>query len=524
MLQTISKEELEFLRSLSPAELDNIFATLSPEEQKELEYALEDIELNEKLKDPADWIQKNFFIPELNGPIELAEYQERCLREAFRKDERGLFVYSTVVWSDIKKSSKSTITAAVIMYFANLVRYGQIQIVANDLKQADTRVGGYVRRAIELNKTWKKDIAVKNNLFTLPNRTVIESIPIDPTGEAGGNSDLIVYSELWGANSKAQKRMWTEATLPPAKFGRSLRWVETYAGIEGESETLEQLYETGVKNGRQVWPDLEAYSNPAARLFVLWNTIPRLSWQTPEYYASEAGLLTPSEFDRVHRNKWSKSVRSFVPSEWADSCRGLVPPAMLENEPLVVGIDAGTSSDSFAISAVSITTIEIGEYSFRRAHVRFAYEWIPEPGEKLQYSDPVNQTTGKPEPLDPLRPAPETVIRDLAEKYHVVMFVYDPYQLHNMANNLTMAGVGYFVEMNQNMGGKRAKADKNLYDLIRDRRITIADDRVAQHIKNANASTEADGLRLKKRNNHSKIDLAVATSMACYEAFELNLG
>jgi phage terminase large subunit-like protein len=102
------------------------------------------------------------------------------------------------------------------------------------------------------------------------------------------------------------------------------------------------------------------------------------------------------------------------------------------------------------------------------------------------------------------------------------MFVYDPYQLHNMANNLTMAGVGYFVEMNQNMGGKRAKADKNLYDLIRDRRITIADDRVAQHIKNANASTEADGLRLKKRNNHSKIDLAVATSMACYEAFELN--
>jgi phage terminase large subunit-like protein len=530
MPQTVlSSEELNFLRSLSADDLAKIMETLTPEERKELEFALDDIQLNEELKDPPDWIQKNFYIPELNGPIQLAEYQERCLREAFRKDPAtGLFIYSTVVWSDIKKSSKSTITAAVALYFAHLVRYGRIQIVANDLKQADTRVGGYARLAIDLNRDWKKNFSVKNNLISLPNRSEIESIPIDPTGEAGGNSDLIIYSELWGANSTKQKRMWTEATLPPGKFGRSMRWVETYAGIEGESETLEQLYENGVKRGVQIWPDLEAYANPAARLFVLWNTVPRLPWQTPAYYASEAVLLTPSEFERVHRNKWSRSVNSFVPAAWVDTARGLVAPKILPNEPLVVGIDAGTSADSFAISVVSITTVELetdaGYYSYRLAHVRMAFEWIPEPGEKLQYSDPISPTTGKPEPLDPRRPAPETVIRDLAEKFHVVMFVYDPYQLHNMANNLTNAGVGYFVEMNQNMGGKRAKADKNLFDLIRDRRLTISDDRVAQHIKNANASTESDGLRLKKRNIHAKIDLAVATSMALFEAFELNLG
>jgi hypothetical protein len=514
------------LNNISGEDFQRLYAQLSIEERIELDEALEEIEAEASLDDPVQWVETNFYIPELNGPIVLAEYQKRCLREALRTGPDGKFIYSTVVWSDIKKSAKSSITAAVILWMAHRVRYGQIQIVANDLKQADSRVGNYARRAVELNPRLRKNIHVKPSGYTmtLKNRTLIEAIPIDPTGEAGGNADMIVYSELWGANSKAQKRMWTEATLPPGKFGYSLRWVETYAGVEGESDTLEQLYENGVKNGRQLWPDLEAYANESARLFVLWNTMPRLPWQTPEYYASEAVLLTPSEFLRVHRNQWSRPVNSFVPASWVDTCAGQVAPKMYENEPLVVGIDAGTSNDSFVIVAVSVESIYAGDYYYRKIIQRFAYEWIPNPGEKIQYSDPINPETGEPEPADPARPAPETIIRNLADNYHVVEFVFDPYQLHNMANNLTMAGVGYFVEMNQNQGGKRPKADKNLFDLIRDKRIVITDDRVAQHIKNANAKTESDGLRLVKRNSNMKIDFAVALSMACYEALELNLG
>lgn len=513
------------LNSLTPEQFQNLYAAMTPEEQLEFDAALEDIETDQSLDDPVKWIETNFFIPELNGPIVLAEYQKRCLREAFRKGDDGLYIYSTIVWSDIKKSAKSSITAAVIMYMAHKVRYGQIQIVANDLKQADSRVGFYARRAIELNRKWRDEIYVKPSgyLIKLKNQTQIEAIPIDPTGEAGGNSDMIVYSELWGSNSKAQKRMWTEATLPPIKFGKSFRWVETYAGVEGEAETLEQLYETGVKNGRQLWPDLEAFANDSARLFCLWNTVPRLSWQTPEYYAQEAALLTPSEFDRVHRNKWSKPINTFVPAEWVESCAGMVAPLMYLNEPMVVGIDAGTSSDSFVIVAVSKETVYVGDYSFQKIHQRLAYEWIPASGEKIQYSDPIDPETGLPSPIDPAYPAPETVLRNLFDNFHIVMFVYDPYQLHNMATNLKNVGM-YFEAMNQNQGGLRPKADKNLYDLIRDKRISIDDRRIVQHIKNANASNENDGLRLRKRNINYKIDFAVALSMAAYEAMELNIG
>lgn len=236
-----------------------------------------------------EWIEQNFWIPENKGPMNLAPYQRAALREALRRDSAGKFVYSTVIWSDIKKSGKSTLAAGVALWRAWGAPWGSVYLVANDLKQADSRVGYYMRRGIELNPVMRNIVKQRNYRLVLPNSAFIESIPIDPSGEAGSNADGVVFSELWGAHQQAQQRMWTEATLPPNKFGYSQRWVETYAGFTGESPLLEQLYEVGVKQGRQLTlpdcpPDLEVYANDAARLFVLWNTQPRLPWQSPEYY------------------------------------------------------------------------------------------------------------------------------------------------------------------------------------------------------------------------------------------------
>ena len=43
------------------------------------------------------------------------------------------------------------------------------------------------------------DLCERNYKTSLPNNTIIEAIPIDPAGEAGGNDDLIIFSELWAA-------------------------------------------------------------------------------------------------------------------------------------------------------------------------------------------------------------------------------------------------------------------------------------------------------------------------------------
>ena len=66
----------------------------------------------EDTSDPIAWIQTHFYIPETGKSIELYPSQVEPLREALATDD-GLFRYSTIDWSVIKKSAKSCIAAAV---------------------------------------------------------------------------------------------------------------------------------------------------------------------------------------------------------------------------------------------------------------------------------------------------------------------------------------------------------------------------------------------------------------------------
>jgi phage terminase large subunit-like protein len=465
--------------------------------------------------DPVAWIEREFYVPETMQAIVLEPYQRAVLREAFRRDDDGQFIYSLVLWGDLKKSAKSTIAAAAVLWLAWHREWESARIVGNDLKQADSRTFFYIRRAIELNPRLKAVCTVKNYHIALPNHTTIEAIAVDPKGEAGGGDLIVCFTELWAAKNEAAKQLWTETTLSPLKYGRSLRWCESYAGYIGASPILEQLYEQGVTGGRVVdvkddegrsIEGLELYANDSARLLALWNTQPRCSWQTEEYYGQEAATLTPSEFQRVHRNRWAASEEAFVPDEWWQACKGDVPP-LPPYKSVVVGIDAATDSDCFAI----VTVFRIGE----PVYVLHARQWTPPKGGKLVFNNPDN-------PND--ETTPEGYLRWLARTYPVVEFCYDPYQLHDLASRLRREGVGHFYEFTQ--GALRLVADKQLYDLIRDRAMVhpghLHD--LNAHIANANRKAEGDKLRIVKRKPELKIDLAVATSMAAHEAKRLNIG
>lgn len=479
----------EALRELSPKSLADLtrarILALQSNKQK-----LENVD------DPIQWIETNFYIPELKGPIILQPYQKIALSEALSKDEKGNYQYSTIVWSDIKKSIKSCIAAAVALYKCMTTDWGQVMIIANDLKQADSRVGYYMRRAIQMNPTLNSLCKIRNYRIDFPTHTFCENIAIDPSGEAGSNADMIVFSELWGAHEDAKEKMWTEMTLSPTKFGKSFRWVETYAGYTGESILLERLYNSGVKEGRRIDPDLELFANDPARQLTLWNTQPRCSWQSPEYYAQEAAMLTPLEFARVHRNQWISSVDNFLPLEWWQACRRPLP-ELKSKQPIVVAIDAAITNDSFGIVAVSRHGTELA--------VRYARCWYPPKGGKIDYDGPRQE-----------------LIR-LSKEYNVVQFAYDEYQLHDMATNLQKEGVGWFRKFSQS--NERAIGDKTLYDLIRDKRVYHSGEvDLEEHISNCNAEYKGESrMRLVKKSETRKIDLAVCLSMACSEALRLNL-
>jgi phage terminase large subunit-like protein len=129
--------------------------------------------------------------------------------------------------------------------------------------------------------------------------------------------------------------------------------------------------------------------------------------------------------------------------------------------------------------------------------VRYVNIWYPPPGGKIDFSEP------------------EGELRRLFREYNVVEFCYDPYQLEDMAGRFRNEAIVHTYAFAQ--GADRLKADKALYDNIRQRRIRhTGEPDLREHILNANAEMGKDGksLRLVKKSDARKIDAAVALSMA----------
>lgn len=482
----------------------------------------------EEKADLVTWIKRNFYIPETKndpqarGRITLQPYQEDVLREALTPDADGRFKYSIIVWSDIKKSAKSTIAAAVNLARAWHAEFGEFYVVANDLKQADSRVANYLRRGVLLNPNMSKKVKMRGYRIEAPSGSFIEAIPIDPSGEAGSNADMITFSELWGANEKEKQDMWAEMTIPPTKFGHAFRWIESYAGFTGESNLLYSLYEIGVKRGRLLWPDklypvtdgaptpLELYVNDEAGMLCLWNTQPRCPWQTKEYYAAEQQILTPNQFLRVHRNQWVSSTETLLPMEWFDACRrdpSEWPQYDKKRIPMVIAMDAGVSSDNFGMTLQFRHPVFTEDVCIERAR-----KWEPQPGRKLDFQGTDDN------------PGPEKVLRQWIKEFNIIQVCYDPYQLHDMATRLKREGLAWFKEFSQ--GQDRLIADSQLKNLIRDRRIWHrGEPDLREHLQNADAKVDSEDqkLRIVKRAEQLKVDLAVCASMGSHEVLRLNL-
>jgi phage terminase large subunit-like protein len=439
------------------------------------------------------FIEREMYIPETGAPMRLTEHQQTVLRLMFAQTD-SKFRYSTMVYSSTKKSAKTTISAGLALWHGWRFPYGSILIVGNDLKQADSRLAQALRTCIRLNPRMAGAL-VKQHRVELPNGTVIESIPVDPAGEAGANPSAVFWTEAWAARHRAALQLWTETTLSPTRQGESFRLVESYAGYVSESPLLERLYETGVTEGARLHDEIEVYENAAAGMVTYWNTRYRLPWQTDAYYAQQAAVLTPAEYARVHENRWVVNESAFVPPAWWADCAAELPPPDA-HERVVIGVDAAVSGDSFAAVSVS-----------RRGDtvlVRDCRVFAPPPGGTLDFAEP------------------ERLLREWAARYRVAQITYDPYQLHHMMSRLSGERVAFCSPFGQ--GAERLLSDKGLYDLIQSRRIVHPGIPVLDaHVAAANARLEGERLRIVKRTERAKIDACVALAMAAHRVLRLNV-
>jgi phage terminase large subunit-like protein len=235
-----------------------------------------------------------------------------------------------------------------------------------------------------------------------------------------------------------------------------------------------------------------------------------MPWQTDEYYEIQQQTLRPQAYERLHLNNWTTSIDSFIPMEWWYANRSAdirVPQSYMnkdgtDNWPIILGVDGAVSSDCCAVTAVSRNP-----NNPREPWLRFYRVWTPPKGGTINLSEV------------------DEYIRGICSKYNVVQVAYDTYQLHKLMTDLVTDAVAWCRPFSQ--AGDRAVADKQLYDLIRDRRMPHnAGMDFDEHIKNAAAKTlkdEDSKLRLIKKGTTTKIDLVVALSMAVSECLRLNL-
>ena len=357
-------------------------------------------------------------------------------------------------------------------------------------------------------------------------------------------------SELWGYSSRDARRLWTELTPVPTRE-RSVRYVETYAGYENESSILNDL-EDRIKDPKQSrrlthedlaycgleWPwlgqELPFFVNIPSRTLAYWDegvVARRMPWQTPAYYEAQAVDLRQADFERLHENKRVTSVDTFMPVEWWDACADITMPPVSHTQPIVLGADASVSSDCMALVGVTRDT-----RAGRGSDIlqRLLYSWEPTRGHPLNYSLTLEPTirrlcTGHIHPRHESC-TDHSLVGQLGvcvpgEPYNIVQIAYDPYQLHDMMTRLTGEGIVWCRPFSQMEA--RMVADKALYDLVRDRRLTHTGDYVLrQHIANAAAkSSPSDNTRMRivKKAEGSKIDAVVALSMAVSECLRLSL-
>lgn len=443
--------------------------------------------------DPVEFINREMVIPETGKPLILHEEQAAVLRTMAHKTD-GNYDYAMWLYSAPKKSGKTTIGAAVALWQAMQVPDGQVYIIGNDLKQADNRMMEAIRYAITHNPRFTRRARIIRNTIYLENGTKLESIPVDPKGEAGMNPTGLFWTEAWGAMGNKPELLWSEAVLSPTRAGKSFKFVESYAGFEGQSLILERLYRNVIKDGipHETIPELFTKNESIG----YWCTRRYMPWQisNPKYYVNEEADKTPQEYERVHGNKWSSSSEAFIPIAWWDACRveNMTP---YDGRGIVIALDAAAKDDCFAVVALSKSRED-------KPQVRYCRVWYPPKGGEIKFSEI------------------EDELKKLFKDFNVTEVTYDETQMVSMAQRL--GDLAFWKAFPQ--GKDRLIADKRLYDMIRDRQIEHSGESdLKQHMQNADRKPDEDKLRIIKRNAHDKIDGCVALSMGVERIMYYNL-
>jgi phage terminase large subunit-like protein len=441
---------------------------------------------------PATFIESVLINFETGKPFELLPAERQFLNHAFQLRPNGKLAYPELLYSCPKKSGKTTFAAlctlTVILLFGG--SYAEATLAANDQDQAVGRVFEMCRRIIEASPLLKREAKITQDKIIIPTlNATITAIPASFAGAAGGNQNISVFDEMWAYTSERSRRLWDELVPPPTRK-IACRLTVTYAGFEGESVLLHELYRRGLQQPL-VGEDLYAGDG----LLIFWSHKPVAPWQD-ESWLSQMRRERASAFQRMCLNEFAAAESQFVDLSSWDSCVLPTLTPVLENKslPIWIGVDASVKRDSTALVACA--------YDKKAKLVRLVKHQVfqPTPGDPLDFEGTIEKT-----------------ILEWRERFMLRRVYFDPYQMAAVSQRLAKAGIK-IEEFAQTIPNLTA-ATSNLFDLIQGRALVLYPDAAMRlAISRAILHESSRGWRLDKLKQQHRIDVVVALSMACLAA------
>ena len=287
-----------------------------------------------------------------HGGLHMQDCQLRFFNHVFtpiRVGKNYRLPYTTVVYSDLKKSGKTAIQAAFFMAYSRLFG-GELFFCTNSREQsrdrAYWRVYQWLSYLQRTNEAKYEEICTRQDIEWIELQNPYASIrplPVAPGTSAGAFQSVTGWDELWDYDREAAIRLYSEMqpipTIPdvtiPDGFidaGKTivapgLRFISTYVGYYGESSLLWAIYEETVNEdpdtqqarGKRIkgLEDLPCFVSEDGQTAAYWNQdTPRMPWQTPEFIErarkDPLNKLRPEEFRRLWQNRWSSGNESFI--------------------------------------------------------------------------------------------------------------------------------------------------------------------------------------------------------------------
>jgi phage terminase large subunit-like protein len=399
---------------------------------------------------PVSFIEEVLRDPETGKPFELFEAQRQFFAHAWQLDDGGRLRFPEQCLGMPKKSGKTATAAAHLLTTTCLFggRYAEAYCVANDLEQAQGRVFQSIKRICEASPHLRREADITQARITFPQTgAVIQAIGSDYASAAGANPTISSFDELWGYTSERARRLYDEMVpVPTRKI--SARLTTTYAGFEGESTLLEELYKRGLTQ-----PEIAPNLHGGDGLLLFWSHEPVAPWQTEAWLAEMRRSLRPNQYLRMIENRFVTDESTFIDVHAWDRCVdpriGSVPAR--RSLPIYVGVDASVKHDSTAIVACTWD---------RKAHlVRLVFHRVfqPSPDEPLDFEQTI-----------------EATLKDLHQRFLVRRILYDPFQMQSSAQRLLKHGLR--IEEFPQSAANLTLTSQNLYELIQSQGILLYPD------------------------------------------------